>query len=48
MEQNSEASRVNISEATYQQVKDKFRFTYRGKIDAKNKSEMDMHFAERL
>ncbi len=48
MEQNSESFRVNISEATYQLVKDKFRFTYRGKIGAKNKGEMDMYFADHL
>jgi len=48
MEQNSEASRVNISEATYQQVKNKFHFIYRGKIEAKNKGTLDMYFVELL
>jgi histidine kinase len=48
MEQNSEPARVNISEATYQQVKGKFSFFYRGKIEAKNKGELDMYFAEKL
>lgn len=48
MEQTSEPSRVNISEATHQQVKDKFNFIYRGKIEAKNKGELDMYFAEPL
>jgi histidine kinase len=48
MEQNSEASRVNISEATYQQVKNKFHFIYRGKIEAKNKGNLDMYFVELL
>jgi class 3 adenylate cyclase len=48
MEQNSEPSRVNISEVTRNLVKDKFRLTYRGKIEAKNKGEMDMYFADPL
>ncbi len=48
MEQNSEPSRVNISEVTYKLVKDKFHLIYRGKIEAKNKGEMDMYFAEPL
>ncbi|RYY27280.1 MAG: GAF domain-containing protein, partial [Chitinophagaceae bacterium] len=48
MEQNSEPGRVNISEATYQQVRDRFNFIYRGKIEAKNKGELDMYFAEQL
>jgi len=46
MEQNSEPSRVNISEVTHNLVKDKFHLVYRGKIKAKNKGEMDMYFAE--
>ncbi|MGN6248446.1 MAG: adenylate/guanylate cyclase domain-containing protein [Ginsengibacter sp.] len=48
MEQNSEASRVNISEVTRNLVKDKFQLIYRGKIEAKNKGEMDMYFVEPL
>jgi histidine kinase len=48
MEQNSEPAKVNISEATYQQVKEKFSFVYRGKIEAKNKGELDMYFAEKF
>jgi predicted ATPase/class 3 adenylate cyclase len=48
MEQNSEPNRVNISEVTRNLVKDKFHLIYRGKIEAKNKGEMDMYFAEAL
>jgi class 3 adenylate cyclase len=48
MEQSSEPSRVNISEVTRNLVKDKFNLVYRGKIEAKNKGEMDMYFAEAL
>jgi histidine kinase len=48
MEQNSEPSRVNISEVTRNLVKDQFHLTYRGKIEAKNKGEMDMYFVDAL
>ncbi len=44
MESNSEAGKVNISEATYALVKEHFNCTYRGKIEAKNKGEVDMYF----
>ena len=46
MESSSEAGRINISGATYSLVKDKFKCTYRGKIQAKNKGEVDMYFVE--
>ena len=45
MEQNSEAGRINISETTYQLVKEKFDCTYRGEIEAKNKGHLKMYFA---
>jgi len=44
MEQNSEAGKINISEATYELVKAKFTCEYRGEIDAKNKGKMKMYF----
>jgi len=44
MEQNSEPGKINISEATYELVKDKFKFEYRGEIEAKNKGKMRMYF----
>lgn len=44
MEQNSAEGRINISGATYQLIKDKFQFEYRGKVEAKNKGELDMYF----
>ncbi len=44
MQQNGEANKINISGATYELVKDKFACVYRGKIDAKNKGEVDMYF----
>ncbi len=44
MEQSSEAGKINISEVTYELVKDKFNCRYRGEIDAKNKGQMKMYF----
>lgn len=46
MESSGEAGKVNISGSTYKLVKDKFSCTYRGKIQAKNKGEVDMYFVE--
>ena len=46
METNSTAGRINISENTYQLVKDCFECTYRGEIDVKNKGMMKMYFVE--
>ena len=46
MERGSEAWKVNISDTTYELVKDQFNCTYRGKINAKNKGEIDMYFVE--
>jgi adenylate cyclase len=46
MEQNSEAGKINISGTTYQLVKTKFNCLHRGKIQAKNKGEIDMYFVE--
>jgi class 3 adenylate cyclase len=44
MESSGEIGKVNVSGATYQLVKDKFNCTHRGKIQAKNKGEIDMYF----
>ncbi|MFN8276712.1 MAG: adenylate/guanylate cyclase domain-containing protein [Chitinophagales bacterium] len=46
MEQSSEVGRVNISGTTYEIVKDKYNCTYRGKIDAKHKGQIDMYFVD--
>lgn len=46
MEQSGEPDKVNISGETYELIKDKFNCTYRGKIAAKNKGEVDMYFVE--
>jgi class 3 adenylate cyclase/streptogramin lyase len=49
MESSGEVGQVNISEATYAQVKDiaGLSFTPRGKVQAKGKGEMEMYFVER-
>ncbi len=46
METNSVPGRINISENTYQLVKEQFRCEYRGEIDVKNKGMMNMYFVE--
>lgn len=46
MESSGEPGKVNISDSTYELVKEKFTCTYRGKIQAKNKGVIDMYFAE--
>ncbi|MBI3259440.1 MAG: response regulator [Ignavibacteriae bacterium] len=46
MEANGEIGKVNISHSTYMLVKDKFNCTYRGKIEAKGKGEIDMYFVD--
>jgi len=48
MEQNSEAGKVNISQVTYDLVKDSFACEDRGDIAAKNKGEMRMYFVESM
>ncbi len=48
MEASSEIGKVNISEATYQLVKDHFICTPRGKIEVKSKGLVDMYFVEGL
>lgn len=44
MESGGEPGRVNISENTYEIIKDNFDCSYRGKITVKNKGEVDMYF----
>lgn len=46
-ESASEPMRVNVSEATYKLVKDRFKCEYRGLVAAKGKGEMPMYFVER-
>lgn len=44
MESMSEPGKINISEATYNLVKEKFECEYRGEIEAKNRGKMKMYF----
>jgi len=44
MESSGEVGKINISGATYQLVKDSYKCTYRGKVEAKNKGAIDMYF----
>lgn len=44
MEQHSEGGKINISQTTYELVKDKFTCQYRGEIEAKNKGKLKMYF----
>ncbi len=46
MESSGVAGKINISGTTYELIKDKFNCVYRGKIQAKNKGEIDMYFVE--
>ena len=48
MEQQCEPNKINISKATWELTHEKIDYTYRGKIDAKNKGPMDMYFVSRL
>jgi adenylate cyclase len=48
MEQNSEGGKINISQTTYDLVKDKFTCTYRGEIEAKGKGQLKMYFVSSL
>ncbi|HAN77441.1 MAG TPA: hypothetical protein DCQ31_06535 [Bacteroidales bacterium] len=44
----SEPGKINISGITYDFVKEYFNCTYRGKVAAKNKGEIDMYFVQGL
>lgn len=44
MESSGEVGKVNISQMTYEKIKDRFICEYRGKIEAKNKGAIDMYF----
>ncbi|MEN8798803.1 MAG: adenylate/guanylate cyclase domain-containing protein [Flavobacteriaceae bacterium] len=46
MESNSEPGRINVSENTYQLIKDEFDCSFRGEIEAKNRGSLKMYFVE--
>jgi class 3 adenylate cyclase len=47
MESSGDVGRINISESTYNLIKDQFVCEHRGKLYAKNKGEIDMYFVLR-
>ncbi len=46
MQVNGEEGKVNISKSTFELVESHFKCSYRGKIAAKNKGEVDMYFVD--
>ncbi|MEL6989092.1 MAG: adenylate/guanylate cyclase domain-containing protein, partial [Bacteroidota bacterium] len=46
MESTSDPGKINISESTYNLVKDKFEFTYRGEVEAKHVGKLKMYYVE--
>lgn len=48
MESSGEISKVNVSESTYELIKDKVKANHRGKIYAKNKGDIDMYFIDSI
>jgi class 3 adenylate cyclase len=48
MESSGAVGKVNISEATYSLVEDKFTCTYRGQVEAKGKGNLGMWFVEAI
>ncbi|MEZ5083273.1 MAG: adenylate/guanylate cyclase domain-containing protein [Bacteroidales bacterium] len=48
MESSGIPGKVNISGDTYNLIRNNFECTYRGKIEAKNKGEIDMYIVEKI
>jgi adenylate cyclase len=48
MESSGEIGKVNVSGFTYELIKDHFKCSHRGKIEAKNKGQIDMYFVESI
>ncbi|HJS54960.1 MAG TPA: adenylate/guanylate cyclase domain-containing protein [Chitinophagaceae bacterium] len=46
MESNSKPGKINLSETTYQQIKNEFSCEYRGEIEVKNHGSMKMYFLQ--
>jgi adenylate cyclase len=47
MEQNSEPGKINVSQSTYDLIKDTYTCTSRGLKEAKNKGQINMYFVEK-
>ena len=48
MESTSEPGKINVSESTYDLIKDVYHCEYRGEINVKNKGMMKMYFVNRV
>lgn len=48
MESSGAPGKLNISQTTYELVKDRFECSHRGKIEAKNKGQIDMYFVDQI
>jgi class 3 adenylate cyclase len=48
LEEQGEPGRINISGATYEVIKHRYRCSYRGKREVHNKGLVDMYFVESL
>ena len=46
MESTSEPGRINVSDSTYQQVKDHYKLSFRGEMEIKNRGKLKMYFVE--
>lgn len=46
LESNSEPGKINISAETYALIKDRFRCTYRGEIEIRNRGAIPMYYVE--
>ena len=46
MESNSASGKINISESTYNKVKNSFSCIYRGELEVKNRGKLKMYFVE--
>jgi class 3 adenylate cyclase len=44
MESSGAVGKVNVSQSTYEQIKDEFTCEYRGEIEAKGKGKLGMYF----
>lgn len=48
METNCESGKINVSENTYEKIKENFDCEYRGEIQAKNKGRLKMYYAHTI
>jgi class 3 adenylate cyclase len=46
MQQSAEPGKINVSQSTYDQIKDYYQCSFRGEIAAKNKGNMRMYFVD--